>query len=156
LTSFILFNLIIAPNKLIKGARCEANTFDGERCMYAALTDHIRSVLKNYKVNTSKLDQYELFLERLFYFKLLNALRVRFICFILFFLFFYFKFNIFIIKRLLELGLHSDIVFSIKGAQFKAHKCILAARSSYFKQKFENKWKNRTFILGTHEEVNIS
>eukprot|EP00002_Diphylleia_rotans_P003900 TRINITY_DN12770_c0_g1_i1.p1 TRINITY_DN12770_c0_g1~~TRINITY_DN12770_c0_g1_i1.p1 ORF type:complete len:596 (-),score=103.06 TRINITY_DN12770_c0_g1_i1:181-1968(-) len=31
---------------LEKGARCEENTFDGERCLYAALTDNIRRVLK--------------------------------------------------------------------------------------------------------------
>ena len=46
------------------GARCEQNTFDGERCQYGALTDQIRNVLRNFKVITSKLDEYELFLER--------------------------------------------------------------------------------------------
>ena len=49
-----------------KGARCEHNTFDGERCQYGALTDQIRNVLRNFKVVTSKLDEYELFLERYF------------------------------------------------------------------------------------------
>jgi ankyrin repeat/BTB/POZ domain-containing protein 1 len=49
---------------LENGARCEANSFDGERCMYGALTDQIRNVLRNLKVRVTKLDQYELFLER--------------------------------------------------------------------------------------------
>ncbi|CAF5120228.1 unnamed protein product, partial [Rotaria sp. Silwood1] len=31
-------------------ARCEANTFDGERCRYGALNDTIRTLLKNYNV----------------------------------------------------------------------------------------------------------
>lgn len=54
---------------LENGARCEANTFDGERCLYGALTDQIRTLLKNFKINTTKLDQYDLHLERyLFYF----------------------------------------------------------------------------------------
>ncbi|EDO45347.1 predicted protein [Nematostella vectensis] len=35
------------------GARCEPNTFDGERCLYAALTDRIRKILQNYKAITS-------------------------------------------------------------------------------------------------------
>lgn len=32
------------------GAKCVAKTFDGERCLYGALTDEIRDILKNYKV----------------------------------------------------------------------------------------------------------
>lgn len=51
---------------LSNGARCDANTFDGERCQYGALTDQIRNVLRTFKVNTSKLDQYDFFLERLY------------------------------------------------------------------------------------------
>ena len=36
------------------GARCQVNTFDGERCRYGALTDAIRSLLKNYNVLTTR------------------------------------------------------------------------------------------------------
>ena len=50
---------------LTNGARCDANTFDGERCQYGALTDQIRNVLRLFKVNSIKLDQYDFFLERL-------------------------------------------------------------------------------------------
>ncbi|XP_054162101.1 ankyrin repeat and BTB/POZ domain-containing protein 1-like [Oppia nitens] len=40
---------------LKSGARCEANTFDGERCVYGALTPEIRNILlKDYLVITSK------------------------------------------------------------------------------------------------------
>ncbi|XP_071960285.1 ankyrin repeat and BTB/POZ domain-containing protein 1-like [Antedon mediterranea] len=52
---------------LDNGARCEAKTFDGERCIYGALTDEIRDVLKGYKaVNTGsrKRDEYQDFLLR--------------------------------------------------------------------------------------------
>lgn len=31
------------------GAKCEANTFDGERCVYGSLNDSIRRLLKDYK-----------------------------------------------------------------------------------------------------------
>ncbi|XP_069101724.1 ankyrin repeat and BTB/POZ domain-containing protein 1-like [Argopecten irradians] len=53
---------------LENGARCEANTFAGERCLYGALNDNIRSLLKRYNVITSKQmrrDIYEEFLRRL-------------------------------------------------------------------------------------------
>ncbi|XP_033745465.1 ankyrin repeat and BTB/POZ domain-containing protein 1-like [Pecten maximus] len=53
---------------LENGARCEANTFDGERCLYGALNDRIRNLLKRYNVISSKQmrrDLYEEFLRRL-------------------------------------------------------------------------------------------
>ncbi|XP_066922385.1 ankyrin repeat and BTB/POZ domain-containing protein 1-like [Clytia hemisphaerica] len=34
---------------LQKGAKCAANTFDGERCLYSALTQNIKKMLKDYK-----------------------------------------------------------------------------------------------------------
>ncbi|XP_051913755.1 ankyrin repeat and BTB/POZ domain-containing protein 1 isoform X2 [Hippocampus zosterae] len=34
---------------LASGAKCEANTFDGERCLYGSLNDSIRRLLKEYK-----------------------------------------------------------------------------------------------------------
>ncbi|KAK0155103.1 Ankyrin repeat and BTB/POZ domain-containing protein 1 [Merluccius polli] len=36
------------------GAKCEANTFDGERCMYGSLNDSIQRLLKDYKCITAK------------------------------------------------------------------------------------------------------
>ncbi|KAF6022968.1 ABTB1 [Bugula neritina] len=53
---------------LENGAKCEANTFDGERCLYAALNDKIKKLLKNYKMITSstmRRDLYDEFLRRL-------------------------------------------------------------------------------------------
>lgn len=53
---------------LANGARCEANTFDGERCVYGALDDVIRQILLNYKVVTShtmRRNLYDEFLRRL-------------------------------------------------------------------------------------------
>jgi len=43
--------LIMTPPSA--GAKCEANTFDGERCLYAALSDSIKKMLKGYKMITS-------------------------------------------------------------------------------------------------------
>ncbi|XP_067928958.1 ankyrin repeat and BTB/POZ domain-containing protein 1-like [Watersipora subatra] len=53
---------------LENGAKCVANTFDGERCLYAALNDRIKKLLKNYKMITSatmRRDLYDEFLRRL-------------------------------------------------------------------------------------------
>lgn len=49
------------------GAKCDLQSFDGERCQYGALTNKIRDILREYKVVTSHIkrrDQYELFLEQ--------------------------------------------------------------------------------------------
>lgn len=35
------------------GARCEANTFDGERCLYGAQSEAIRRALRDYKQVTA-------------------------------------------------------------------------------------------------------
>jgi ankyrin repeat/BTB/POZ domain-containing protein 1 len=54
------------------GVRCEANTFDGERCLYGALTDKIKRLLLSYNMVSSKVirrDLYEEFLRRYGYFE---------------------------------------------------------------------------------------
>ncbi|XP_022669033.1 ankyrin repeat and BTB/POZ domain-containing protein 1-like isoform X3 [Varroa jacobsoni] len=54
---------------LANGARCEANTFDGERCIYGALTDDIRNLLRSAKMVTSRIMRrhtYDEFLRKCF------------------------------------------------------------------------------------------
>ena len=49
------------------GSRCEANTFDGERCLYGALTDRIRRILQRYNAVSSdsmRRESYSEFLRR--------------------------------------------------------------------------------------------
>ncbi|KAG2470685.1 ABTB1 protein, partial [Polypterus senegalus] len=103
-------------------SKCEANTFDGERCLYGALSDTIRRLLKEYKQITAKSmqrDYYDDFLQ-----------------------------------RLLEQGYYSDIVFFVHGETFHAHRCILRARSEYFNEMFETKWKGKSIIALKHPLVN--
>ncbi|XP_039629168.1 ankyrin repeat and BTB/POZ domain-containing protein 1 isoform X1 [Polypterus senegalus] len=107
---------------LANGSKCEANTFDGERCLYGALSDTIRRLLKEYKQITAKSmqrDYYDDFLQ-----------------------------------RLLEQGYYSDIVFFVHGETFHAHRCILRARSEYFNEMFETKWKGKSIIALKHPLVN--
>ncbi|XP_033922255.1 ankyrin repeat and BTB/POZ domain-containing protein 1 isoform X1 [Melopsittacus undulatus] len=107
---------------LANGAKCEANTFDGERCLYGALSDAIRRLLKEYKQITAKCmkrDYYDVFLQ-----------------------------------RLLEQGYQSNIVFIVHGKSFCAHRCILSARSAYFAEMFETKWKGKNMIVLKHPLIN--
>ncbi|NP_001096209.1 ankyrin repeat and BTB/POZ domain-containing protein 1 [Xenopus tropicalis] len=107
---------------LANGAKCEVNTFDGERCLYGALSDTIRRLLKEYKQITAKCmqrDYYDDFLQ-----------------------------------RLLEQGSYSDTVFIVHGESFQAHRCVLSARSPYFAEMFENKWKGKNVIGLKHPLVN--
>lgn len=53
------------PFALLSGAKCEANTFDGERCMYGSLNDSVRRLLKDYKcvsVRAMQRDDFNYFL----------------------------------------------------------------------------------------------
>eukprot|EP00092_Neocalanus_flemingeri_P056552 GFUD01067064.1.p1 GENE.GFUD01067064.1~~GFUD01067064.1.p1 ORF type:complete len:501 (+),score=170.32 GFUD01067064.1:80-1504(+) len=53
---------------LTKGAICDSNTFDGERCVYGALTDSIRKLLLDHKMltpMTMRREAYTEFLRRL-------------------------------------------------------------------------------------------
>ncbi|XP_076022985.1 ankyrin repeat and BTB/POZ domain-containing protein 1 [Genypterus blacodes] len=107
---------------LANGAKCEANTFDGERCLYGSLNESIRRYLKDYKcvsAHTMQRDDYEYFLH-----------------------------------RLLEQGQHSDVDFLVHGQKFAAHRCLLSARSDYFIEMFETKWKGKNLITLKHPLIN--
>ncbi|XP_068237792.1 ankyrin repeat and BTB/POZ domain-containing protein 1-like [Palaemon carinicauda] len=97
------------------GARCEANTFDGERCLYGALTDDIRRVLTQHSLvttHTIRRDAYDEFLRRLF-----------------------------------ESGEYSDVTFVVQGQNFLLHRCLLSARSEYFKDMFLTKWHHKDKVI---------
>ena len=54
---------------LHRGAICDASTFDGERCVYGALTNEIRKLLREHKMltpATMRREAYSEFLRRLF------------------------------------------------------------------------------------------
>ncbi|KAM9133388.1 ankyrin repeat and BTB/POZ domain-containing protein 1 isoform 3-T3 [Pangshura tecta] len=58
------------------------------------------------------------------------------------------------LQRLLEQGYQSDIVFIVHGKSFCAHRCILSARSVYFAEMFETKWKGKNMIALKHPLIN--
>merc|ERR1712226_1458027 len=51
------------------------------------------------------------------------------------------------LRRLLEEGLNSDLTFNVNGTNIKAHRFILAARSSYFEEQLlGGRWQNRELV----------
>ncbi|KAM4738270.1 ankyrin repeat and BTB/POZ domain-containing protein 1 isoform 2-T2 [Anableps anableps] len=107
---------------LASGAKCEANTFDGERCVYGSLNDSIRRLLKDYKCVSVRAMQRN-------------------------------DFNYFL-HMLLEQGQHSDVKFLVHGEMFAAHRCVLSARSEYFTEMFETKWKGKSLVNLKHPLIN--
>ncbi|DAA16735.1 ankyrin repeat and BTB/POZ domain-containing protein 1 isoform X2 [Bos indicus x Bos taurus] len=107
---------------LAHGARCEANTFDGERCLYGAQSDAIRRALRDYRQVTASFWRRDL----------------------------YYSF----LLRLLEQGLHSDVVFVVHGRAFRAHRGVLGARSTYFAHMLDTKWKGRSAVVLRHPLIN--
>lgn len=61
----------------------------------------------------------------------------------------------FVFTRLLEQGEHSDVDFLVHGQKFAAHRCILSARSDYFKEMFETKWEGKNLITLKHPLVGM-
>ncbi len=52
---------------LANGARCDASTFDGERCIYGALTEEIKKLLLEFSMltaTTKRRDPHQEFLRR--------------------------------------------------------------------------------------------
>ncbi|XP_035220686.1 ankyrin repeat and BTB/POZ domain-containing protein 1-like isoform X2 [Stegodyphus dumicola] len=102
---------------LENGACCDSETFDGERCLYGALTEEIYHLLRNFQVVTSKLIKRDEFSEFL--------------------------------RRALETDDYCDMHFVVQKVQLFAHRCILAARSEFFKNAFDEEWRNLTSIRFT-------
>ena len=59
-------------------------------------------------------------------------------------------------SRLFEQGLYSDVTFVVDERTFPLHRCVLAARSSFFQEAFENRWHGRQEIKLPNARVNLS
>lgn len=60
------------------------------------------------------------------------------------------------LPRLLEQGIHSDVVFVVHGKPFRAHRCVLGARSTYFANMLDTKWKGKSVVVLRHPLVRLS
>lgn len=109
---------------LERGSICDASTFDGERCVYGALTNQIRKLLLEHRMLTTVTMRREAYTEFL--------------------------------RRLLEDNTHSDITFYIHGVKMSAHRCILSARSQFFTDQLETRWKNKHEVHLKKKEISIA
>ncbi|RUS20677.1 hypothetical protein BC937DRAFT_94650 [Endogone sp. FLAS-F59071] len=120
---------------LENGAKCDRNTFQGERCLYGALTKQIRDLLLSYKLSKA-ID------ERQPYLYFLSQLQERPDD--------YFSDITFKVRVPLSLDdlLHPGS--SIPGLftpaplyrDFSVHRCVLATRSTYFAHQLLTQWRD--------------
>lgn len=99
---------------LQQGARCEPNTFDGERSLYGALNDSIRHLLRSWKVAGASAG-----VARNPYIAFLTHLQER---------------------------EPADVRFGLQDREFRAHRCVLAARSAFMARQLAARWRHRSVI----------
>lgn len=124
-------HLDVVQYLLENGARCDASTFDGERCIYGALTDQIRKVLLDCNVLTSsakRREPFQEFLRRLFEDASLPDAGCR------------------------DRGV---VNFAVRGVDIGAHRFFLAARSPYFAQQLHGRWRSKSCIRINHQLVRV-
>jgi len=109
---------------LLRGAICDANTFDGERCVYGALTNEIKKLLLGHRMLTSSTMRREAYTEFL--------------------------------RRLLEEDKLTDLTFNIHGDNISVHRCILSARSQFFTNQLETRWKGKTEVNLNKKEISAA
>jgi ankyrin repeat/BTB/POZ domain-containing protein 1 len=116
---------------LENGARCEPNTFEAERCLYGALTDEIRSMLKTYNFTKAvdNLQPYAAFMYKLYY----RADE-------------YFHDVTFRVYDRKEERLY----------EINAHRCVMATRSPYFRREFLRRWRSQSAINVNHRRFRVS
>ncbi|CUS21941.1 LAQU0S04e04368g1_1 [Lachancea quebecensis] len=101
---------------LKRGAVCDRDRFEGARCIYGALTDSIRNILLAFDISKA-VDSRQPFAAHLS--SLLTDPSIK----------------------------SHDVVFQFSGAEeIKLHKFLLAARSSYFEEKFQGSWADKHLI----------
>ncbi|EEB06969.1 substrate adaptors for Cullin 3 ubiquitin ligase Btb3 [Schizosaccharomyces japonicus yFS275] len=97
------------------GAVCQRDTFQGERCLYGALNDHIRNMLLSYDISKA-IDDNQPFASHIA--------------------------SLFDNRADSKLAFVSDCMFSTTHADLGCHKFYLAARSTYFANKFAGAWES--------------
>lgn len=132
------------------GAICNENTFDGDRCHYAALNLKVRKLLKAFEARPPPLGPLQGALRDVFLGCVANKGCLD-----------QFSGLSGIAGNSFDGGPSSthfkpDVVFYVQGRSIEAHRVILSARSSFFKKKFESDWKDRTEIRLSREKLSYS
>lgn len=128
------------------GAICSENTFDGDRCHYAALNLRVRKLLKTFEARPPPLEPLpkslrELFLSSKSNFRHLEGFSTMAAEDVML--------NHVTLPSHASFGdpfgadFNPDITFYVEGQPIEAHRAILVARSPYFKAKFDKDWKQK-------------
>lgn len=107
-------HLKIVELLLQRGAVCDRDTFQGARCIYGALTDNIRDLLVSFDISKA-VDVTQPFAGHIASLYSTSA-------------------NKDVVFRFNQKGLSSDL------SAFPMHRFLLAARSQFFREKFQNEW----------------
>ncbi|CAM6127667.1 unnamed protein product [Calypogeia fissa] len=145
---------------LENGAICSENTFDGDRCHYAALNLRIRKLLKAYEARPPPLAPLPASLRDLFISSHANLtylertlsgedanISIR---------------GLHDLRRPVAHGTLSesdeapDVTLYVSGRAVQVHRAILAARSPFFKRKFETDWKQRREFRFTSSRLSFA
>ncbi|XP_047306897.1 BTB/POZ domain-containing protein At2g04740 [Impatiens glandulifera] len=131
---------------LESGAICSEHTFDGDRCHYASLNLKVRKLLKAFEARPPPLAPLQSALRETFLNCSANRKHIE-----------QFKQSALPGASLNESPISShfppDFVFYVQGSPIEAHRVILSARSPYFKNKFENEWKDRMEVRFSREKL---
>ncbi|KAH8550422.1 BTB/POZ protein [Umbelopsis sp. PMI_123] len=108
---------------LENGAKCDRNTFQGERCIYGALTSQIRNLLLSYKLTkaTDETQPFQKFLTELYEDPQESDIKFK-------------------IRIAAE-----DSVGTIYR-EYPVHRFVIAARSNYFRRNLMERWLNETEV----------
>ncbi|KAJ7530733.1 hypothetical protein O6H91_14G016600 [Diphasiastrum complanatum] len=153
---------------LESGAICSENTFDGDRCHYAALNLPVRKLLKTYEARPPPLDPLPRSLRHLFFSLGANSKHM----------------DATVVNHPQDFAgdmeedfasdlvkkkqrgesimegsggcVPADIVFHVEGKFISAHRAILAARSPFFRKKFAKDWKGRREIRFSNRKLRFA
>lgn len=124
-------HLDAARTLLENGAICSENTFDGDRCHYAALNLSVRRLLKAFEARPPPLDPLQASLRDTF----LGCIPST--------------------QGSICSSSHfpPDVAFIVQGKPIRAHRVILSSRSPFFKKKFTTDWKERSEVRFSRERL---
>ncbi|KAI9492410.1 hypothetical protein BDB00DRAFT_873492 [Zychaea mexicana] len=118
----LYYSCTVVKFLLENGAQCDPNTFTGERCLYGALNDKIRRLLRSYKFSKAinENQPYLQFLTNLYNDHTYDDLT-------------------FLIRRSSEIEDNND---SASIDEFPVQRYVIAARSSYFRNQLLGRWRS--------------
>ncbi|KAI9318040.1 BTB/POZ protein [Dichotomocladium elegans] len=119
---------------LENGAQCDPNTFTGERCLYGALNDRIRKLLRSYKFSKAINENQP-------YLQFLTDLYTKH----------HYSDLTFVIRR--PLAADED---GGQDEEFRVQRYVMAARSKYFREQLSKRWRDQPIVRLSSKHVDAA